>query len=135
MPFIIDGKRVAVVGSRDYGKRWEGKDERGRDLYVEDWSEVIDFVGSLPPDVTIVSGGARGVDTVAVETAIKYGMAYKVWPADWIKYGKVAGYIRNRSIVDDSDIVVAFWNLYSHGTKDTIDYAKSRGVRTIVFTP
>lgn len=115
--FYIDGKRVAVVGSRDYNRL----------------DEVDEFVGSLPSDCVIVSGGARGVDSAAVIAAKKYGLKYKVWEADWNRYGKQAGFIRNYQIVHDSDCVVAFWDKTSRGTKHTIDYARDRGIRVFLF--
>lgn len=125
--FLIDGKRVAIVGSRDYGV-WYHEGIRYQDL-----SEVREFVGSLPACVTIVSGGARGVDTAAENAAREFGMSLKVWKADWATYGKRAGMVRNRQIVDDVDCVVAFWDGFSKGTKHTIDEARAAGKFVIVF--
>lgn len=117
--FIIDGKRVAVVGSREY----------------PNLEEVEEFIGSLPPDCTIVSGGAKGVDTAAKQAAKKWDFKYVEWPAEWNKYGKQAGFYRNYQIVYNCDIVVAFWDGYSSGTKHTIDIAREQGRRCIVITP
>ena len=128
--FCIDGKRVAIVGSRDYRVWYDDEGNRHQDL-----SEVREFVGSLPPDVTIVSGGARGVDTVAAQAAKEFGLAYKIWRADWNLYGRQAGFIRNLQIIVDSDIIIAFWDGYSKGTNHTIQQAKQRGKRVIVITP
>lgn len=129
--FLIDGKRVAIIGSRDYGVTYEQVDNK---MYKhQDLSEVREFIGSLPPCVTIISGGARGVDTAAENAAKEFGMSLKVWKADWATYGKRAGMVRNREIVDDADCVVAFWDGFSKGTEHTIKEAKAKGKFTLVF--
>lgn len=126
---LIDGKRVAVIGSRSYGLTYDSESE----TYNQDLSEVYEFVGSLPGDVTIVSGGARGVDTAAVNAAKKYGLQYKVWEADWRTHGKAAGFVRNYQIVDDADLVVAFWDNVSRGTRHSIEYAERTGKGVLIF--
>jgi hypothetical protein len=126
--FLIDGKRIAIIGSRDYGVWYDDEGRKHQDL-----SDVTEFIGSLPPCVTIVSGGARGVDTAAEQAAIEFGMSLKVWKADWATYGKRAGMVRNRQIVDDVDCVVAFWDGFSRGTANTIETARAKGKFTLVF--
>jgi len=76
----------------------------------------------------IISGGARGVDKCAKDFAIKYGIRYKEFPAEWNKYGKSAGPIRNQKMIDYakegfSNYLIAIWDGYSRGTKDIIDRA------------
>ena len=115
--FVIDGKRVAIVGSREY----------------ENLEAVRDFIGSLPPDCTIVSGGAKGADTAAKEAAKEFGFAYKEWPAEWRTYGKQAGFLRNAQIINDCDIVVAFWDGFSKGTKHSIDLARQWNKPVIII--
>ena len=75
----------------------------------------------------IVSGGARGADTLAEEYASKKNIPLKVFKADWNKYGRAAGPIRNRDIVGYAERVVAFWDGESRGTKNAIDLAKKQG--------
>jgi hypothetical protein len=108
--------RVGIVGSRGF---------TAPDL-------VRAFVRSLPKDATVVSGGAQGVDSWAVGEAKILGLNYKEWPANWKQWGKAAGFIRNQTIVDDSDIVVAFWDGKSNGTADTIVKARKAGKATYV---
>lgn len=129
--FFIDGKRVAIVGSRE----WKVILDDNGNTIGQNLEDIWEFVGSLPPDVTIISGGARGVDSAAVDAAKHFGMAYKVWKADWNKYGKSAGFIRNLEIVRDSDIIIAFWDGYSKGTNHVITQAKLQGRKYIVITP
>jgi predicted Rossmann fold nucleotide-binding protein DprA/Smf involved in DNA uptake len=72
----------------------------------------------------IVSGGAKGADTLAEQYADEFGINKIILPADWDKYGKRAGFIRNRDIWNNSDVVVAFWDGESKGTKHSFDLAK-----------
>jgi hypothetical protein len=111
--------RLAVVGSRDFPHM--------------DW--VREEVAQLLPDTILISGGARGVDTVAEETALEVGVQVRIYPADWNKYGRGAGYIRNKQIVDDADEVWAFWDGKSKGTKHTMDLALKADKPLTVFMP
>lgn len=76
---------------------------------------------------TIVSGGARGADNLAEQFANDYWCELIVHPAEWEKYGKQAGFLRNIDIVKDSDIIFAFWDGKSKGTKHSIDLANKMG--------
>lgn len=102
--------RIAVVGSRRYQRL----------------DEVRQFVFEQERDTVIISGGAMGVDTAAVDTARSLNMPYELHLPDWNAHGKSAGVLRNQTIVDASDEVVAFWDGQSRGTKHTIDYARLR---------
>jgi hypothetical protein len=99
---------IAIVGSRDF----------------PDLDRVRRFVRSLRPDVVVVSGGAGGVDSAAICEARARGLAVEVFTPDWTHFGRAAGAIRNRQIVERADRVVAFWDGVSKGTKITIDLAQ-----------
>jgi len=108
--------KVAIVGSRDFPSQYL----------------VERLVYELPRDVTIVSGGARGVDTWAELTALHHKRETVVYRADWAKHGRVAGFVRNNEIVRNSDIIVAFHHMGSKGTKHTISLCKYLGKPCIV---
>ena len=74
--------------------------------------------------VTIVSGGAKGADTLAEQYAKDYGYLTEVYPADWDTYGKRAGYLRNITIVENSDVIVAYWDGKSKGTCHSLKLAR-----------
>ena len=109
--------RVAIVGSRGWA----------------DIDAIKRYIDGLPADTVIISGGAAGVDTFAEEFASKRGLEVKIYYPDWNTHGRSAGMIRNGEIVADSDVVVAFWDGLSKGTRNTIDRALNaphiRGVR------
>ena len=110
--------KVAVVGSRDF----------------PDMDVVRTFVSGLEEGTTVVSGGARGVDTVAERAARARGLHVEVHLPDWWTYPRAAGVVRNQKIVDSVDRVVAFWDGHSRGTADTIKRAKVRGIPVEVVT-
>ena len=80
----------------------------------------------------IVSGCARGADTLGKKYANDHNIPVKKFPAEWNKYGRSAGYIRNTEMADYADILVAFWDGKSLGTKHMIDTATKKGL--IVYT-
>lgn len=104
--------RIAIVGSRDF-----------RDLVA-----VHDFVATLPLGTTVVSGGARGVDTAAERAATCLGYTLDVWQADWRREGRAAGIRRNERMLRTVDRVVAFWDGESPGTKHAIQFARGLGL-------
>jgi len=73
----------------------------------------------------IVSGGAKGADSLAEEYAQQKEFTVVVYKAMWDLYGKSAGFKRNVQIIDDSDEVIAFWDGKSKGTKHSINLAKA----------
>lgn len=81
----------------------------------------------------IISGGARGADALAKKYAIEHDIKYKEFPAEWDKYGKAAGPIRNKKIVDAADEIVAFLSDESKGTANTIKIAKEQGKPVHIF--
>ena len=99
---------VAIVGSRNY----------------HDLDRVREFVRKLPAGTVVVSGGARGVDRIAVAEAKRCNLEVLVYPADWATHGRSAGFKRNQQIVDAADLIIAFWDGNSPGTQHTIRLAK-----------
>jgi len=85
----------------------------------------------------IIEGAARGADTIAGAVASGLQVSLQVFPAQWDKYHRAAGPIRNRQMLDEKpDLVIAFHsNLEnSKGTKDCVQEAKKRGIPVEVIT-
>jgi len=78
------------------------------------------------PDL-VISGGAKGIDTIAWAWAVDNHIEIEVIRPEYNKYGKGAPLKRNEIIVQKSDKVIAFWDGNSHGTKYVIDYANKTG--------
>lgn len=106
--------KVAVIGSRGLS--------------------VTDLGRYLPENTTeIVSGGAKGVDTSAREYALSHGIKLTDFLPEYTKYGRSAPLKRNITIIEYSDIVLAFWDGKSRGTKFVIDNCRKLGVEVRVY--
>lgn len=113
---LIKRHVVAIIGSRSCP---EG--EPGLALL----NEVMFPILAANPDIIVVSGGARGADRVAEQWAKSWRMPVLVMKAHWDLYGKQAGFIRNRKIIEAVDEVVAIWDGHSRGTAHSLQIAKS----------
>lgn len=108
---------LGIVGSRKF----------------HDYAVLCRVVEQVKGNVSvIVSGGAKGADTLAEKYARENGIELIVYPANWALYGKSAGFRRNESIVAHADAVIAFWDGSSRGTLHTIELAKRAGVPVFV---
>ena len=115
----VEKIKLAIVGSRtfnDYGLLCK--------TILENYD--LDRIGC------IVSGGARGADSLGERFAKENGKDVIVLKAEWDKYGKSAGFKRNVDIIDTCDECIAFWDGVSHGTKHDIDLCKERGKECII---
>ena len=107
----ISPHKIAIVGSRHFPA-----------LHL-----VEMFVGDLPQNSIVISGGAAGVDASAAQAATARNMETMVFNADWEEHGRKAGPLRNIQIVDACDSAVAFWDGQSRGTLHTIMTALGQG--------
>ncbi len=106
-------KRVVIAGCRNYENYDEAK-------------TFIDFCLSNirnENEIIIISGGCRGADAIGERYAKENGFKIEKYPADWAKYGKSAGPIRNEQMAQIADYVISFWDTKSKGTKSMIEYA------------
>ncbi|HIT18941.1 MAG TPA: DUF2493 domain-containing protein [Candidatus Fimivivens faecavium] len=85
----------------------------------------IDLAPYIPAEATaIVSGGAKGVDALAAEYARRRGLPLWIYRPDYDRYGRAAPIVRNRTIAENCDLLVAIWDGFSRGTSYTVEYAK-----------
>ena len=114
--------KVAIVGSRDFNDFDLLKDKINPIFLKLEWQ--ID---------SIVSGGARGTDSMAEKYAKDNKISTIIYRPDWEKHGNSAGIIRNRTIIQSSDLVIAFLMDNSRGTTNSINVAKKLKKELIVF--
>ncbi len=101
--------RVAVIGSR--GLR------------------IGNLGDYLPKETTeIISGGAKGIDACAREYAQRQGLKLTEFLPEYGRYGRAAPLKRNITIIEKADLVLAFWDGSSRGTKYVIDNCKKRNI-------
>lgn len=80
----------------------------------------------------IISGGAMGVDKLGERYAKEHNLPLKIYPANWKKYGKVAGFVRNWEMADNADALIAIWDGESRGTEHMIRTAEKRKLLVVV---
>lgn len=109
--------------------------------FVTDKKIVLDFLQELNETtdlfeteerIEVVSGRAKGVDTIGEELAIQFGWDLILFPADWNKHGRAAGPIRNKQMGDYADVLIAIRGKTengtpSRGTTHMIEYMTSLG--------
>lgn len=108
--------RVAVIGSRNFNDK----------KFIYDYLDSkIDKIGHL------VSGGCKlGADAICEQYARDRGLSITIHFPRWDAEGKAAGFNRNTTIVEDSQILIAF-NSGSNGTQDSINKAKKLGKKVV----
>jgi hypothetical protein len=136
-PFI-----VVVAGGRDFGDRripgqgldvfWRDKCRRQMKVAIDAHLARIFKNEDLYP--VIRHGDAKGADTLAGEYAMyDLGIDVDAVPANWDKYGKSAGRVRNADMATGAGMLIAFWDGRSRGTKHMIDIAMAQGIETHVY--
>jgi predicted Rossmann fold nucleotide-binding protein DprA/Smf involved in DNA uptake len=95
---------------------------------------VEEYVRSLPAGSSIVTGSASGVDAAAAKSARARGLGVQVVGAsfDELRDAEKAAE-RNRKLIGMSDVLVAFWDGSSEGTRKTIERALEAGKEVHVF--
>ena len=112
--------RIVIAGSRGF----------------EDYAlleQTLDHILDEQTDtIELVSGHAKGADLLAEQYAKENNLPIHIIKPDWKAYGRAAGPIRNRQMLDyakeESPLVVAFWDGQSKGTRNTIETARSLGI-------
>ena len=100
-------------------------------------NRIREILISYPPDTTVIEGESEGADKLCKEVAKSLGMVVIPVPANWDKYGRAAGPIRNKLMLDmKPEIVIGFHSniATSLGTKNCLIQARNMGIRTIVIT-
>lgn len=118
--------KVIIAGSRDF------------DNFISAEHNLLSFFkafGIHSTDIEIISGGARGADKIGEQFAKKYNIKLTVFPAQWDKYGKSAGMIRNAEMAQyaKDGILFAFWDGKSTGTKNMIDAARRNNMTVLIY--
>ena len=83
--------------------------------------------------VIIVSGHARGADSLGERFAKEFRLPFELHPAKWRLVGKAAGMVRNAEMAKCSDALIAFWDGESRGTRHMINFARKRGLEVSVI--
>lgn len=122
---LITKTRVIIAGCRDFDD-YEGL-KRSCDKLLKDETNI-----------EIISGAAPGADTLGEKYAKEKGFDLEVKKADWKRFGKSAGFIRNKEMLDyalesNNPILIAFWDGKSRGTKGMIEITKEAKVKVFII--
>lgn len=126
---MADELRIIIAGSRNFNDY---------EFLKREVLNIVKYDNRPKEYVKIISGCARGADTLGEQFAKEYGLEVKKFPADWDGLGKRAGYVRNAemakySVEDYNDgMLIAFWDGKSKGTKHMIDLANKHGLEVHV---
>lgn len=110
--------KIIIAGSRDFN------DYELLKQYVD---HILQNVAQRE-EIEIVSGGAKGADTLGERYAREREYKLTRFVAEWDKYGRSAGPRRNEQMGDYADALIAFWDGKSKGTSHMIEYAKRKGI-------
>lgn len=109
--------KTAVIGSRSF----------------TDFNLVKDKLSSI--DISeIISGGAKGADSLAEDFAKVNQIPVRVFLPDYDRFGRAAPLKRNHQIVNEAEQLIAFWDGKSRGTKYTLDLARKKGIKIIIIS-
>lgn len=106
-----------------------GRDFNNYDLLEKEAEEMI----SGQQNVEIISGLARGADLLGCRFAEEKGLPLRGFAAEWGKFGRSAGPIRNKLMAKNATHLLAFWDGESRGTMHMIDYATKLGLTVKVI--
>lgn len=115
--------KIIIAGSRDF---------MDYNLLKEKVNKILQEK-RVSHKIVIISGCARGADTLGLRYASENAFDVEEYPANWDKYGKKAGYMRNVEMAENADALIAFWDGKSKGTKHMIDIATERNLPTRVI--
>lgn len=117
--------RLAVVGSRSIGNY---------DLVKEKINSIIESLCAEDDcNIHILSGGALGVDSLAIKYAKEKGLHYEEIFPNWGLHGKGAGFVRNAKIAEECDYLLCIWDGKSKGAKHTYDLVKKSDKPAIIY--
>lgn len=123
--------RILICGGRDYADYHRLSDVLNSLCYNRKWIMKNEIDGNWLPNVIVISGKAKGADTLAIDWAVVNWCDFIEFPAQWKAYGKQAGPIRNQQMLDEGkpDIVIAFPG--GNGTRDMVRRTRKAGVEVI----
>lgn len=118
--------KVIIAGGRNFNNF---------ELLDSEVSSILNSMINIPMDeFEIVSGLAPGADTLGKEFAKLNNFKLTEFPADWKKYGTAGGPIRNKEMAEYADMLIAFWDGKSKGTKNMIELAKKNNLKIHIIS-
>ena len=118
-----DNFKVVIAGSRGFSNY---------KLLYEKCNEILREKRKTH-NIVVISGHARGADLSGEKYASDMGFDLEIFPAEWKKFGKSAGFRRNEQMAEVADGLIAFWDGKSSGTQHMISIAEKKGISTRII--
>lgn len=112
--------KLIIAGSRNYNDEADFFQRMNNIVAKNDWVREV---------TEVVSGTARGADSLGEKWATFYGFDITRFPANWNKFGRGAGHMRNAEMADYADGLILFWDGVSKGSGNMLDNARSRNLK------
>lgn len=112
--------KIAIVGGRDFNN------------YELVKNTLVKFINENENIQALISGGAKGADSLAERLAVDLNIPIHIYKPDFKRFGRGATIVRNSEIVENSDVIFAFWDGKSKGTHDTIKKAQ-KSQKTVII--
>lgn len=114
--------KIVIFGGREFNNK---------NLFIEQVESILKEWDLSKDWIEIVEGGARGTDSLAKDYAISNNISYKEFNADWNKYGKSAGHLRNEQMAKycEGQFGIAFWDGKSRGTKNMLTHCEKYDIK------
>jgi len=101
---------------------------------IESYIELLKAISKIDFKITVViSGGAHGADKLGEKYAKRHGIPLEIYEANWDRYGKGAGHIRNSLMADKAEALICLWDGKSNGSANMIKKARVNNLITKVF--
>jgi hypothetical protein len=131
--------KLIIAGGRDFGNHLLPGDipdivqnQKDYELLCDEVTKFISDITTANDSVTIISGLAKGADTLGCRYAQEAEYPLEGFAAEWGKFGRAAGPIRNKLMAKHADALIAFWDGKSRGTAHMIDYAEEMELKVKV---
>ena len=122
--YLISPK-IIIAGGRDFDD-YEYMSSKLREVMTD--AAICDH-----RSVKIISGMAKGADTLAIRYADEHKLTKILFPANWKLHPRLAGFLRNEDMLSIATHLIAFWDGKSSGTKHMIDIAQAKGIPVWIF--
>ena len=120
-----EASRIIIAGGRDFDD-YEYMSTKLSDLF-KDQNVFNNKV------IKVISGMAKGADTLGIQYADEHKITKILFPANWKEYPRIAGFLRNYDMLSIATHLIAFWDGKSNGTKHMIEIAQMKGVPVWIF--
>ena len=120
-----EASRVIIAGGRDFDD-YEYMSTKLNELFKD--QNLFNNKA-----IKVISGMAKGADTLGIQYADEHKLTKILFPANWKEYPRIAGFLRNNDMLSIATHLIAFWNGESSGTKHMIEIAQEKGIPTWIL--